>query len=131
MAGLLYLVDDDPALRRILTAVARDAGWRVVECADGAELLDRLGRDDAAALILLDLNMPEIDGIALLRSLTAGARRLAVVFITGGAEVNATAARFIAEGQGLPVLATLFKPFPVARFLEVLDQAAGSDLWRG
>lgn len=124
MAGLLYLVDDDPDLRRLLSSVARDAGWQVVECADGSELHRHLGRDDGAALVMLDLNMPNMDGIALLRGFTAGNRRLALVFITGGAEVNATAARFIAEGQGLAVLDTLFKPFPLDRFRGVLGRAA-------
>lgn len=124
MAGLLYLVDDDPDLRRLLSSVARDAGWRVVECADGSELNGHLGRDADAALVMLDLNMPKLDGIALLRGFTAGQRRIAIVFITGGAEVNATAARFIAEGQGLCVLDTLFKPFPLDRFRRVLSRAA-------
>lgn len=130
MAGLLYLVDDDPDLRRLLTAVAGDAGWQVVECADGSELRDRLARGGGAALVLLDLNMPKMDGIALLRSFSAGDPRLALVFITGGAEVNATAARFIAEGQGLRVLDTLFKPFPLERFRAVLARAAADGIGR-
>lgn len=124
MAGLLYLVDDDPALRRLLKSVAAEAGWRVCECADGTELLGLLATGAEPALVVLDINMPEMDGITLLRSLSARSVRLALLFITGGAEVNATAARIIAESSGIAVVGHLLKPFPLDAFREMLRRGA-------
>lgn len=125
MPGLLYLVEDEPALRRLLARVARAEGWQVVACADGSELLAASPGGDRPAVLLLDLNMPNTDGITLLRKLAAMSPRLVLVLMTGGAEVNATAARIIAETQGMIVLDTLFKPFPLDRLRRVLQDAAG------
>jgi CheY-like chemotaxis protein len=62
------VVDDSPTMRRLVrTILARDAGFEVVaETADGAEALARL-RELSPDLILLDLEMPVLDGFGFLR----------------------------------------------------------------
>jgi CheY-like chemotaxis protein len=129
ITGQLYIVDDDPALRRLLTPLAQSDGWTVVECADGSELHARLGHEPGPAVVVLDLNMPEMDGIALLRSLSGQPTQLALLIMTGGFAVNAKAARVIAETSGMVVIGILFKPFPLDHFREALARAAECDLF--
>ena len=65
-AGDVLIVDDDASIRTMLGFVFDDAGCSVVEAADGAEALDAL-RHRPPALMVLDLMMPGIDGVEVLR----------------------------------------------------------------
>jgi len=62
----ILIVDDDASIRTMLAFVFDDAGYTVVEAADGQEALDALAAD-APALMVLDLMMPGIDGVEVLR----------------------------------------------------------------
>ncbi len=65
-SGEVLIVDDDASIRTMLAFVFEDAGYTVVEAADGQEALDALAAD-APALMVLDLMMPGIDGVEVLR----------------------------------------------------------------
>src|SRR6187455_1851409 len=62
----ILIVDDDASIRAMLAFVFDDAGYTVVEAADGKEALDVL-RTEPPALMVLDLMMPEVDGVEVLR----------------------------------------------------------------
>lgn len=62
----VLIVDDDASIRTMLAYVFDDAGFSVVEAADGSEALEVL-RTEQPALVVLDLMMPEIDGVEVLR----------------------------------------------------------------
>jgi DNA-binding response OmpR family regulator len=62
----VLIVDDDGSIRTMLAFVFDDAGYRVVEAADGREALEVL-RTEPPALMVLDLMMPDVDGVAVLR----------------------------------------------------------------
>ncbi len=62
----ILIVDDDASIRTMLAFVFEDAGYTVVEAADGQEALDALAAD-APALMVLDLMMPGVDGVEVLR----------------------------------------------------------------
>jgi DNA-binding response OmpR family regulator len=64
--GDILIVDDDASIRSMLGYVFDDAGYRVVEAVDGQEALDIL-RTEPPALMVLDLMMPEVDGVEVLR----------------------------------------------------------------
>lgn len=65
--GEVLIVDDDASIRTMLAFVFDDAGYRVVEAADGREALDVL-RTEPPALVILDLMMPGVDGVTVLRT---------------------------------------------------------------
>ena len=71
ISGHLLIVDDDPQIRSVLRIALQQAGHSVTEAGDGAEGLAkaRSGRFD---LIVLDIGLPEMDGLAVCRSLRAG-----------------------------------------------------------
>lgn len=62
----VLIVDDDTSVRTMLAYVFHDEGFSVLEAADGQEALDVL-RTAPPALLVLDLMMPEVDGVEVLR----------------------------------------------------------------
>ena len=69
----ILLVEDDRVLRRACEASLRRTGFAVTTAGDGQEALDHI-KADLPDLILLDLLMPRVDGLEVLRSLRADAR---------------------------------------------------------
>lgn len=83
----VYFVDDDPSVGRALVRLAEAHGYRAAAfCSANAFLQARAG-DDGAACVVLDLQMPDMDGITLQRCL-AGA--MPVIILTGHADVPST-----------------------------------------
>ncbi len=68
--GKVLIVEDDRFLRRACEASLRRRGFDVVTASDGEEAL-RLVREEPPALLLLDMLMPKVSGIELLRTLRA------------------------------------------------------------
>ncbi len=69
-APKILIVDDEVNIRLMLRTLLEGDGYRVSEASNGREALDRLERDDFD-LIILDLNMPVLDGIGVLEQLEA------------------------------------------------------------
>jgi CheY-like chemotaxis protein len=57
----IWVVDDDPAIRELVTFMVTEAGYEVDAFASGAEVLASAG--DPPDAVLLDLMMPEVDGV--------------------------------------------------------------------
>ena len=68
----ILLVDDDPVVRAVGSALVRAAGYRAVEMEDGAEALAWLEEGGACSLVVLDLHMPGLDGAEVLRRARSG-----------------------------------------------------------
>jgi two-component system OmpR family response regulator len=62
----ILIVDDDPHIREVINVALRKAGMAVVEARDGKEALARFARD-TPDLIVLDIGMPELDGLEVCR----------------------------------------------------------------
>ncbi len=77
----VLVADDEPAIRRLLRTSLTPQGWRVAEAADGAETRTALqsGRVD---VLLLDLGLPDIDGIELLREIRTTHPHIPIVVLS-------------------------------------------------
>ena len=65
----ILAVDDSPTMRRIIVNTLRRAGYtEVIEAADGREALEKL-KTDSVNLVITDWNMPQMDGLSLVRVL--------------------------------------------------------------
>jgi two-component system alkaline phosphatase synthesis response regulator PhoP len=64
--GTILIVDDDPSIRTMLAFIFEDEGYVATEAADGAAALAALRGDPPAAMVL-DLMMPDVDGLEVLR----------------------------------------------------------------
>lgn len=80
MARIL-LVEDDPALARGVAAILRGRGYTVDVAPDGEGALDA-ARDEPYALIVLDLGLPDIDGVEVLRRLRRDGLKTPVLVLT-------------------------------------------------
>jgi len=79
----VLLVDDSPTVRRMLDWSLKSLGVKTVQAADGLEALEIL-RVREVDLVIVDLNMPRMDGIELIRSLRGDEKhkRLPVILLT-------------------------------------------------
>lgn len=68
MSKLIMMVDDDPAILRLYRTMVEPLGYDVLEATDGASVLEMLG-ETAPDLFILDVMMPEINGIELCQRL--------------------------------------------------------------
>lgn len=83
----IYVVDDDDAIRRSLSFMLKTSGYAVQLFAGGVEFL-RDAADLASGCVLLDVRMPEIDGLEVQRELRARGIMLPVVIMTGHGDVD-------------------------------------------
>jgi len=79
----LLLVDDDGGLRSVMRRVLRHDGYRVIEARDGLEALERLQAEPAIALVLSDVAMPRLDGLALCARVARLRPGLPVLLLSG------------------------------------------------
>jgi DNA-binding response OmpR family regulator len=81
MSAHVLVVDDDPAIRQLLTDYLGDNEWRVTAVATGAQMREVLAQE-AIDLVILDLKLPGEDGMMLARELRERAN-LPIVLLTG------------------------------------------------
>jgi CheY-like chemotaxis protein len=106
----IYIADDNIEFSEYLAAVSKLEGWIPEVCTNGLELLERLSKGSGPALLLVDINMPEMDGIEAIEGLVDQDRPLRLRFMTGGGEPSMIAARMIAEARDLMVGRNIYKP---------------------
>lgn len=82
-AGLarILVVDDEPAILRFLRAGLGAAGYQVIEAADGRGALD-IARQQRCDLAVLDLGLPDIDGLAVIRQIRAEGQMLPIIVLS-------------------------------------------------
>ncbi len=83
----LLVVDDEPGHRLMVRAVMEDAGWRVIEADSGESALEELSRE-MPHTALVDMRMPGMDGLTLLREIQARQPELPVVLLTAYGNVG-------------------------------------------
>jgi FixJ family two-component response regulator len=87
--AIVFIVDDDASVREALVSLVRSAGLRVEAFASAREFLAR-PRDTAAACLLLDVKLPDLNGLELQRLMTEEKDRISIVFITGHGDIRTT-----------------------------------------
>lgn len=83
----VFVVDDDSSLRRSLELMLTEHGWAVESFETGRDFLDRADRD-AAGCVVLDQNLPGMDGLEVQRQMDAENWVMPVVFLTGFGTVD-------------------------------------------
>lgn len=85
----VFLVDDDAAFLKAIDRLLRSSGY-VTECFNSANEFLAQRRAELAGCALVDLRMPDMDGMALQRALAESANPLPVVFLTGQGDIPAS-----------------------------------------
>lgn len=92
----VLVVDDEPGIRELLGQVLSDEGFSVTAVASGEEALAAVSRE-VFDVVMLDIKLPGMDGLEVLRQLKASGSRVPVVMISGHATVE-QAAQAVREG---------------------------------
>jgi len=116
----ILVIDDDGDLGEVVTATAQAMGFQCVATTDVKRFLDNLGSD--TSLILLDLLMPETDGIQLLRLLGKRKCKAGIVLMSGVGKRTVESAEQLAHVLGLSIVGHLHKPFQLGELEEELQK---------
>lgn len=118
MARIL-VADDEESLRGLIARALRQDGHDVVTASDGAEALELLGRSGSTfELLLTDIRMPVMDGIALALTAARDHPAVTILLMTGYADQ-----RERASGLDALIHDVLAKPFSLATMREAVEGA--------
>jgi len=119
---LLMLIDDEPAQRRLVAAIAARRGWRTIFAGDGETAIATLGTPDGMSLdaVILDHSSPDFDASALIAELRLRRPALPILMVTANGSVAAAVSSMRAGATDF-----LVKPIASERLLAALEAAVG------
>jgi len=113
----VLVVDDEPGMRDFLALLLEGEGYEVATAADGGEALRRF-EERPADVVISDIRMPKVDGVALLGGLRQRDPSLPVIMITAHASADSAI-----QAMKLGAIDYITKPFQVAEIKLVLGRA--------
>lgn len=127
MLGVL-IVDDDPKTRRVLREILEPLNHSVLEAGNGREALPLVAQHEPD-LMIVDILMPEMDGLETIRYLRRKGYRMPIIAMPAGKYLTAKRYSEFAKSFGADDI--LMKPFGRAEVLKVLRRTLGQDGLRG
>jgi CheY-like chemotaxis protein len=116
--GAILIVDDDPLIRKLIVTTLQDVeGFRLLEASNGEAALEAAAQD-RPQIVLLDYDMPLLDGVETCRRLRSDpmTAHAAIIMLTG---MSDAAAEERAIGAGADLF--LAKPFSPLHLLRIVD----------
>lgn len=120
MSKTILAVDDSASVRQMVGFTLRDAGYDVIEATDGRDALARFG--PSVRLVITDLNMPNMDGIQLVKSIRSGSANKAVPIVILTTESQDAKKQ---EGRAAGATGWIVKPFRPEQLLAVVRKVLG------
>lgn len=118
---VVFVVDDDISVREALSSLIRAAGLHVETFSSAREFLSQ-DRSEAPSCLVLDVRLPDHNGLALQRELTAVDNQIPIIFITGHGDIPMSV-RAMKAGA----IEFLTKPFHDQDLLDAIGQAIKKD----
>ena len=121
MAKVIMAVDDSASVRQMVSFTLQQAGYEVVLAVDGRDALAKLN-GGAVHLVITDLNMPNLDGIELIRQLRADARYkfTPIIMLTTESQAEKKQA-----GKAAGATGWIVKPFQPEQLVAVAKKVLG------
>ena len=123
MAKTILAVDDSTSIRQMVVFTLKSAGYTVIEAADGVEGLAKANAHaHAINLVLTDQNMPNMDGLTLIKTLRGLPQFVAtpiLMLTTESSDAMKT------QGKAAGATGWLVKPFDPHKLLEVVKKVIG------
>ena len=116
----LYILDDDEQYADMLAEMAASAGWRATALQSATTFLTSSFSKDN--ILVLDLVMPNIDGIEVIQALAKKNIALSIILISGFDQRVLHSAKLLAEANRMRVVASLTKPITAKAFIGALDR---------
>jgi len=121
MNKIILVVDDSASMRQMIKFTLSNAGYKVIEAVDGLDAMEKL-KGHPVHMIIADLNMPNIDGIELIRKVRTheGHKFTPIIVLT-------TESRTLLKEEGKAAGATgwIVKPFTQSQLLLVIKRVLG------
>ncbi|MBF0608622.1 MAG: response regulator [Candidatus Magnetobacterium sp. LHC-1] len=114
----IMIADDSPSIRQLVKMTLTEAGYDVVEACDGEEALGRIG-ESHVHMALVDLNMPKIDGLDVIRGIRANPKHkfIPIVMVTTESSVSKRQ-----EGRACGATGWIIKPFKQEQLLAIIKK---------
>lgn len=121
MSKVIMTVDDSASVRQMVSFTLRDAGYEVVEAVDGRDALNKRSLRPMN-MVITDLNMPNLDGIGLIRELRGdpSCRFIPIVMLTTESQAEKKM-----EGKAAGATGWIVKPFKPEQLLAVVRKVLG------
>ncbi|MBF0551584.1 MAG: response regulator [Deltaproteobacteria bacterium] len=121
MSKVIMTADDSTSIRQMVSFTLKQAGYEVVEALDGRDALSKLDCSPVHMLIT-DLNMPNMDGIELIRQTRAKPQYKFIPIIMLSTESQDTKKQ---EGKAAGATGWIVKPFKPEQLLAVIKKVLG------
>jgi two-component system chemotaxis response regulator CheY len=120
MPKVILTVDDSASVRQLVKFTLSDAGYAVIEAVDGQDALAKL--KSPVNLVITDLNMPNLDGIGLIRNVRANPayRGMPIIMLTTESQESRKQ-----EGRAAGATGWIVKPFTTEQLLAVVKKVIG------
>ena len=118
------VVDDDQDTREVLRLVLEDAGYAVTEATDGVQTIAAIQASGVPLIVLLDLDLPQLDGVEVLRAVARDPRLAAqhsFILLTAVQHSRYQAAEEVCATLSVPLI---LKPFNLDVLLDAVATAA-------
>jgi len=121
MTKTILAVDDSRSMRQMVSFTLKGAGYKVIEAVDGKDGLAK-SRSSAVQLVLTDQNMPNMDGLSLIKALRAlpQYKRTPILMLT-----TESSQEMKVQGKAAGATGWLVKPFDPAKLLMVVRKVIG------
>ena len=121
MAKIIMTADDSASVRQMVSFTLKQGGYDVVEAVDGKDALQKLGTTKVDMLIT-DLNMPNLDGIGLIKGARALAncRFIPIIMLTTESQDSRKQ-----EGKAAGATGWIVKPFKPEQLMAVVKKVLG------
>ncbi|MFW5735590.1 MAG: response regulator [Oceanidesulfovibrio sp.] len=117
MSKTIMTVDDSASVRQMVAFTLKNAGFNVIEAQDGQDALNKL--KGAVDMIITDLNMPNMDGITLIKNVRAQAQYKFIPIIMLTTESQAGKKQ---EGKSAGATGWIVKPFKPDQLMAVVNK---------
>ena len=121
MGKIVLTVDDSASIRQMVAFTLKNAGYDVVEAADGMDGLTK-AKARGFDLVLTDQNMPRMDGLTLIKSLRGMTQYKSVPILMLTTESSDA---MKAQGRAAGATGWLVKPFDPQKLIEVVKKVIG------
>jgi two-component system, chemotaxis family, chemotaxis protein CheY len=117
MSRKIMTVDDSTTVRQMMRFTLEDAGYEVLEAVDGVDAMKKFAAGEQVDMLITDLNMPNMDGIELIRSVRKDStnRFIPIIMLTTEAQESKRQ-----EGKSAGASGWIVKPFKPQQVLAVV-----------
>lgn len=114
------LIDNEPVMLDLLCEVVEQAGLIARGFTRASQFFEELDESESVSIVVLDLHMPEMDGVEVMRRLAKTDNPPALILVSGHDVGVLHAAEKLGRAQNLNILASLSKPLPLDEFRVLL-----------